>query len=83
MVGTPEIEMSEVNATVEGKIVHKSNDPMTQMKMTALRGCPFLSTRPIHSLPGKIPSRAIAETRREAATTQMEMFYTVQGLTVK
>lgn len=46
----------------------------TQMKMTALRGCPFLSTLPIQEEPGRMPSRAMAETRREAATIQMDMF---------
>ena len=43
--------------------------------MTAFLGCPFGSTFPIQALPGRIPSRAIADTNRDAATMQMDMFY--------
>jgi hypothetical protein len=37
---------------------------------------PFLSTWPIQDEPGRIPSRATEETRREAATMQTDMFCT-------
>lgn len=44
------------------------------MKMTALRGCPFASTLPIHLDPGRIPSRATANTNRDAAVIARLVF---------
>ena len=83
--------MSDRNATLLGKIVQSntaetcsSSAPLRPqhrkartipMKMTAFLGCPLWSTLPIQVDPGRIPSRAIAETRREAATMAMLIFY--------
>lgn len=74
MVGTPAQEIKLVKATLEGKMVQSKTAETIPMKMTALRGCPFLSTFPIQADPGRIPSRAMAETRREAATMAIDMF---------
>lgn len=44
------------------------------MKMMALRGCPLESTLPIHEEPGRIPSRATAKTKRDAAVIARLVF---------
>jgi hypothetical protein len=67
--------MSDVKATEEGRMVQRRIDAMIPMKMMAFLGCPFLSTLPIQLEPGKIPSRAIANTRREAAVMARLVFY--------
>lgn len=73
IVGSAPQLMSEVNATDEGRIVHNKRAATTPIKMIAFFGCPFLSTLPIHDEPGKMPSRAIAKIRREAAVTASEV----------
>lgn len=74
MVGTPPHETREVKATEEGRIVQRRTAAMIPMKMMAFRGCPFLSTLPIQLEPGRIPSRAIAKTRRDAAVIARLVF---------
>ena len=74
IVGTPAAETRDVKATGEGRIVHKSNDPTTQMILTAFRGCPSFDTREIHQDKGNTPSRAIAKISLEAAITATEVF---------
>lgn len=73
-MGTPPHETREVKATEEGRIVQSKIEAMIPMKMMALRGCPFLSTLPIHDDPGRIPSRAMAKTSREAAVIARLVF---------
>lgn len=75
MVGTPPAEISDVNATELGKIVHRIRDPNPAITMTACRGCPSAVTCPIHFEPGSTPSRAIAKMSREAATIATLVFY--------
>lgn len=75
MVGTPAAETKLVNATGEGRIVHRRRAATAQIILTALRGWPSTETREIHHDMGRTPSRAMAKTRREAAITATEVFY--------
>ena len=68
VVGIPPADISDVNATWEGRIVQRSAAPKINMIVTALRGCRASSTRPIQEERGRTPSRAIAKMSREAAT---------------
>ena len=77
IVGTPAADTRDVNATGDGRMVHKRSVPTNQMILTALRGCPSLATREIHHESGKIPSRAIAKISLDAAMTATEVFYTI------
>ena len=74
MVGTPAADTRDVKATAEGRIVQRRNAATAQITLTALRGCPSLETREIHQDQGSTPSRAIANTNREAAITATEVF---------
>lgn len=67
--------MRDVKATEEGRIVQRRIEAMIPMKITAFLGCPFLSTLPIQLDPGRIPSRAIANTRRDAAVIARLVFW--------
>lgn len=66
--GTPAAEISDVKATAEGKIVQVIIDATTQITITAFLGCPSSETFATHEEKGRTPSRATANTRREAAT---------------
>lgn len=74
IVGTPPAETRDVKATWEGRIVQRSNEPKTNMTVTALRGEPSGVTWPIQPEKGRTPSRATAKMRREAATMATEVF---------
>ncbi len=74
MVGTPPADMSDVNATWLGRIVHSSTAANTNMTVTAFRGCPSPFTRPTQLESGNTPSRAMAKRSREDATTAMLVF---------
>lgn len=74
MVGTPAAETRDVKATGEGRMVHKRKAATAQMILTAFRGCPSGETREIHHEYGRTPSRAIANTSRDAAMTATEVF---------
>merc|ERR1719355_137011 len=71
MVGTAPHDTSDVKATDEGRMVRRRRPAMTPMKMMAFLGCPFLSTLPIHLDPGRMPSRAMAKMRRDAAEREL------------
>lgn len=73
IVGTPPQEMSDVNATADGKMVHRRIPAMNPMNRIAFRGWPFWSTLPIHFEPGRMPSRAIAKMSRDAAVTASDV----------
>lgn len=73
MVGTAPHETSDVNATDDGRIVRRRTPATMPIKMMAFLGCPFLSTLPIHLEPGRMPSRAMAKMRREAAVTASDV----------
>lgn len=73
-VGTPPADTREVKATAEGRIEQRRTDETIPMKMMALRGCPLESTLPIHEEPGRIPSRATAKTKRDAAVIARLVF---------
>ena len=75
VVGMPPADVSDVKATVEGRIVQRSAAPKTNMTVTALRGWRCSSTCPIHREKGSTPSRATAKTSREAATTDTLVFW--------
>lgn len=77
IVGTPPADTSDVNATVLGRIVHRMTAPKTYITVTALRGWPLASTRPIQWDIGRTPSRATAKIKREAATTAILVFYNI------
>lgn len=69
----------DLRVSVKGSAKERKNgkkeETLTKpMKRMAFLGCPFLSTLPIHALPGRIPSRAMAKMRREAAVTAREVF---------
>ena len=75
MVGAPLAEAREANPTWLGRIVHRMVAPKTNMTVTAFQGWPSLVTWPIYLDPGQTPSRATVNTRQEAATTVMLIFY--------
>lgn len=66
--GTPAADTNEVNATAEGNMVQVMMADTPQTTRTAFRGCPSttLDTQPEK---GKTPSRATANTNRDAANT--------------
>jgi hypothetical protein len=72
--GTPAAEMSDVNATAEGRMVHVTIAATAHTTMTALRGCPSAETRETQLEKGRTPSRATANTSRDAATTAIAVF---------
>ena len=74
IVGTAPAEISEVNATALGMMVHSSAAANTNMTVTAFFGCPSEVTRPIQPDSGNTPSRATAKTSREDATTAILVF---------
>ena len=73
-LGTPAAETREVKATLEGKMVQVTSAATPQTTMTALRGWPPCTweTQPEN---GRTPSRATANTRREAAIMAMAVFW--------
>lgn len=73
--GTPAAEMSDVNATLDGRIVHATIEATPQTTRTAFRGCPSGDTRETQLENGSTPSRATAKTRREAATIAIAVFW--------
>ncbi|KAJ9093808.1 hypothetical protein QFC19_008185 [Naganishia cerealis] len=70
----PPAETSEVKATLDGKIVHRSTAPKQYMTVTAFLGRPSSVTRPTQEENGKTPSRATAKTSRDAATVAILAF---------
>ncbi len=76
VVGMAPAETSDVKATWLGKIVQSMTAPKRYMTVTAFRGWRELSTLPIHPDKGRTPSRATANTRREAATIATLVLYT-------
>lgn len=72
--GTPAAEMSDVKATMEGRMVQVTRAATAQTTTTALRGWPCSETRETQPEKGSTPSRATAKTRREAATMAMAVF---------
>ena len=79
MVGTPPADMSDVNVTWLGRMVHSSTAAKTNMTVTAFLGCLSAFTRPIQPESGNTPSRATAKMSRDAATTAMLVFWVQQG----
>jgi len=72
--GTPAMEISEVKATLEGRIEHVTSDATPQTTSTAFRGWPEGDTLDTQPEKGRTPSRATAKMRREAATMAMAVF---------
>lgn len=75
--GTPAAEMSDVKATLEGRMVQVTRAATVQTTTTALRGWPCSETRETQDEKGRTPSRATAKTRREAATMAIAVFFPV------
>ena len=73
---TPVADMREVKATWLGSIAQRRQAAKMYTTVTAFRGCLFLSTRLTQEEDGRIPSRATAKTRREAATITAAAAYT-------
>ena len=72
--GTPAAEMSDVNATPEGKIVQVTSAETPQITRTALRGWPSGDTLETQLEYGRTPSLATAKISREAATMAIAVF---------
>lgn len=70
---TPPAERREVNATWLGSAIMSRMVESTKMTVMAFLGCPAELGVLIHFEPGRIPSRAIAKTRREDAVTAQEV----------
>lgn len=71
--GTPAAETRDVNATEDGSMVQVMMDATAQTTMTAFRGCPS-TTWDTQGENGNTPSRATANTSRDAARTAMAVF---------
>lgn len=67
--------MSDVNATGEAKIVHRSKAATPCMTMTAFLGSLLPDTREIQPEKGRTPSRATAQIRRDEATPATVVFF--------
>lgn len=75
--GTPAAEIKDVNATADGRIVQVMTAATPHITRTAFRGCPSGETCDTQLEYGKTPSLATANTRREAATMAIAVFYGV------
>lgn len=73
--GTPAAETRDVNATAEGSMVHVMIAATNHTTRTAFLGCPSADTRDTQPDAGRTPSRATANTRREAAVMAIAVFY--------
>ena len=72
--GTPDAEIREVKATAEGRIVQVTMAETAQTTRTAFLGCPLLVTCDTQFEYGRIPSRATAKTKRDAASMAITVF---------
>jgi len=72
--GTPAADINEVNAVLDGRIVHVTIAATPPTTSTAFRGWPESETRETHVEKGRTPSRATAKTKREAATMAIAVF---------
>ena len=76
VIQTAAPDTREVKATWLGRIVQSMKAEREHMTVTAFRGCFLSSTWLIQEESGRIPSRATAKTRREAATIMVEVHCT-------
>ena len=72
--GTPAAEMREVKATLDGRMVQVTSAATPHTTATAFCGCPADETFDTHPEKGRTPSRATANTRRDAATIAIAVF---------
>lgn len=73
--GTPAADIREVNATAEGRMVHVTIAATPQTTRTAFFGWPLCETCETQLEKGRTPSRATANTRRDAATMAIAVFW--------
>lgn len=75
--GTPAADTREVNATADGRMVQVIIAATIQTTRTAFCGWPSAETRDTQADAGRTPSRATANTSRDAAVMAMAVFYLV------
>jgi hypothetical protein len=75
MTGASPALIRDVNADVLGRPVHNSNAQKPNTKVTAFLGRPWGVTLPTQEENGRAPSLAIANMRRDAASTMMAILF--------